>query len=47
MRTAAAIDDIRLGLRRDLRKVRQDFSRAMPRWAGAYAADSARLRVAA
>lgn len=42
---ALAIDVIRLGLHRDLRKIRQDFNRAMPRSTGARAADSARLRV--
>jgi hypothetical protein len=44
-RTAAAIDVIRFGLHRDRRKMRQDFSRATPRPAGARAADSARLTV--
>lgn len=45
VRIAAAIDDIRFGLHRDLRKIRHDFSRAMPRSTGARAADSARLTV--
>ena len=45
VRTAAAIDVIRFGLHRDLRKMRQDFSRATPRSTGARAADSARLAV--
>ena len=45
VRTAAAIDVIRFGLHRDLRKIRHDFSRAMPRSTGARAADSARLTV--
>ncbi|WP_425579471.1 transposase, partial [Streptomyces lacrimifluminis] len=31
VRTAAAMDVIRLGLHRDLRKIRHDFSRATPR----------------
>lgn len=34
VRMAAAIDDIRFGLHRALRKIRQDFSRATPRSAG-------------
>lgn len=42
---ALAIDVIRFGLHRDLRKMRQDFKRAMPRPTGARAAASARLRV--
>jgi hypothetical protein len=45
VRTAAAIDVIRFGLRRTLRKIRHDFSRATPRSTGARAADSARLTV--
>jgi hypothetical protein len=45
VRTAAAIDDIRFGLQRALRMIRQDFSRATPRSTGARAADSARLTV--
>jgi hypothetical protein len=32
---AAAIDDMRFGLHRALRKIRQDFSRATPRSTGA------------
>lgn len=43
--TAAEIDDIRFGLHRDLRKIRQDFSRATPRSTGARAVASARLMV--
>jgi hypothetical protein len=45
VRTALAIDVMRLGLHRDRRKIRQDFSRAMPRSTGARAAARARLRV--
>ncbi len=45
VRTAAAIDDIRSGPHRALRKIRQDFSRATPRSTGARAADSARSTV--
>lgn len=41
VRTALAIDVMRLGLHRDLRKMRQDFSRAAPRSTGARAAASA------
>jgi hypothetical protein len=36
---------MRLGLMRDLRKICQDFSRAMPRSTGARAADRARFVV--
>ena len=36
---------MRLGLHRDLRKIRQDFSLATPRSTGARAAARARLRV--
>jgi hypothetical protein len=43
--TAAEIDVIRFGLHRDLRKIRQDFSRATPRSTGARAVASARLMV--
>jgi hypothetical protein len=39
------IDIIRFGLVRDLRKIRQDFSRAIPRLTGAVAWASARLTV--
>ncbi|MBP5936730.1 hypothetical protein F3K43_12570 [Streptomyces sp. LBUM 1476] len=35
---------MRLGLHRDLKKIRQDFSLATPRSTGARAAASARLR---
>jgi SAM-dependent methyltransferase len=45
VRMAAAIDDMRFGLHRALRKIRQDFSRATPRSTEARAADSARLTV--
>ncbi|GAA2532224.1 hypothetical protein GCM10010423_29820 [Streptomyces levis] len=45
MRTAAAIDDIHLGLHRSLRKIRHDFSRATARSTGARAAGGARLMV--
>lgn len=41
----AEIDDIRFGLIRALRKMRQDFSSAIPRSTGAGVADSARLTV--
>ena len=40
-----AIDVMRLGLHRDLRKIRQDFKRATPRSTGARAAARARLAV--
>ncbi|GGS67457.1 hypothetical protein GCM10010253_47930 [Streptomyces badius] len=40
-----AIDVMRFGLHRDLRKMRQDFSRATPRSTGARAPARARLRV--
>jgi len=43
---ALAIDVIRFGLHRDLRKMRQDFKRATPRSTGARAAASARVRSA-
>lgn len=39
------MDDIRFGLHRVLRMIRQDFSRATPCSAGARAAESARLTV--
>ncbi|SBU96725.1 hypothetical protein YW3DRAFT_05852 [Streptomyces sp. MnatMP-M77] len=42
---ALVIDVMRLGLHRDLRKIRQDFRFATPRSTGARAATSARLRV--
>ena len=42
---ALEIDVMRLGLHRDLRKIRQDFRRAMPRSTGARAAARARFRV--
>lgn len=42
---ALAIDVMRLGLHRDLRKMRQVLRCATPRSTGARAADSARLRV--
>ncbi|OEJ30117.1 hypothetical protein BGK67_00875 [Streptomyces subrutilus] len=42
---ALAIDVMRLGLHRDLRKICQDFRRATPRSTGARAAARARLRV--
>lgn len=45
VRTAAAIDVIRFGLHRALRKIRQDFRRATPLSTGARALDSARLTV--
>ncbi len=45
VRTARAIADIRFGLHRALRKIRQDFRRATPRSTGARAAESARLTV--
>lgn len=45
VRMALAIDVMRLGLHRDLRKIRQDFRLATPRSTGARAAASARLRV--
>ncbi|ARZ71945.1 transposase [Streptomyces albireticuli] len=45
VRTAAAIADIRFGLYRALRKIRQDFRRATPRSTGARAAESVRLTV--
>lgn len=45
VRTAAAIDFMRLGLTRDRRKMRQDFSRAIPRSTGARARANARLTV--
>ncbi len=41
VRTALAIDVMRLGLHRALRKIRQDFSLATPRSTGARAAASA------
>lgn len=41
----AEMDDIRLGLHRDLRKIRHDFSRVTPRSTDALATDSARLTV--
>jgi len=37
--------DVRFGLHRDLRKIRQDFKRATPRSTGALAAARARLTV--
>ncbi len=40
-----AIDVMRVGPMRDLRKIYQDFSRAMPCSTGARAAARARLRV--
>ncbi len=43
VRTALAIDVIRLGPHRDLRKIRQRFSRATPRSTGAHVAASARV----
>ncbi len=45
VRTALAIDVMRLGLQRDLRKIRRDFRRATPRSTGARAAARARLWV--
>lgn len=42
---ALAIDVMRLGLQRALRKIRQDFRRATPRSTGARAAARDRLRV--
>lgn len=45
MRTAWAIDVMRFGLQRDLRKIRQDLSRAMPRSTGARDVASARMIV--
>lgn len=45
MKTASAIDHMRLGLHRDLLKTRQDFRLATPRSTGARAAESARLTV--
>ncbi len=45
VRTALAMTLMRLGLIRDLRKICQDFSRAMPRSTGARAADRARFAV--
>jgi len=45
VRMDAAIDDIRFGTHRDLRKIRHDLSRATPRSTGARAGDSARLTV--
>lgn len=45
VRTALAIDVMRFGLHRDLRKIRQDFRRATPRSTGARAAARARLTV--
>jgi hypothetical protein len=44
-RPALAIDVMRLGLIRTLRKIRQDFSSAMPRSTGARDVASARLAV--
>lgn len=43
--TALAIDVMRLGLQRDLRKICQDFRRATPRSTGARVAARERLRV--
>lgn len=43
--TALAIDVMRLGLQRALRKIRQDFRRATPRSTDARAAARARLTV--
>ena len=45
VRTASATDVMRLGLIRDLRKIRQDFSSAMPCSTGARDVASARLTV--
>jgi hypothetical protein len=45
VRTALAMTVMRFGLMRDLRKICQDFSRAMPRSTGARAAARARLTV--
>jgi hypothetical protein len=45
VRTALATDVMRLWLIRDLRKIRQDFSSAMPRSTGARDVASARLIV--
>ncbi len=42
---ALAIDVMRFGLHRDLRKIRQDSKRATPRSTGARAAARARLTV--
>jgi hypothetical protein len=42
---ALAIDVMRLGLQRDLWKIRQDFRQATPRSTGARAAARARLTV--
>jgi len=45
VRTALAMTVMRFGLMRDLRKICQDFSRAMPRSTGVRAAARARLAV--
>lgn len=45
VRMALAIDVIRFGLHRDLLKIRQDLSRAIPRSTGARDVASARLTV--
>lgn len=45
VRMASAMDDIRFGLHHALRKIRHNFSRAMPRSTGERASDNARLTV--